>query len=138
MSNMTQLLGSNPLVQAMMQKGIPLSALAQQTPSSTNFQPDMQIPPYPVMPQRSPVAGVASALQQPAAPQPSISQMSFQAPGLPNPTMVKTTKPTENTISKKATGDESIMRVLANALHNLTKLAVGNQDAQRSSNNTNQ
>lgn len=127
---MLQMLGSNPLTQMMLQKGIPLSTLSQQTPSATNFQPDMQVPPYPSMPQLNPVAGVAQALQQPQQPQPAPMpqpQTSFQAPGLPNPAMVTSPKPPGQTKPKNPNKDQPILRVLAQTLQNLTKLAAGGQ-----------
>jgi hypothetical protein len=82
MSNMDKIIGSNPLTDLMLKQGIPLSALAQQTPSSATFQPDLQYPQPGPMPNRSMVAPAQQALNvgsnQPA-PQPTLQQPT-QAP----------------------------------------------------------
>lgn len=120
-TQMPQIIGSNPLTNMMLQNNInPLTGVSAAT---TNFQPDLQVPPFPQMPQLSPVAGVKKALQNPAGMPKSKTMLA------PAPTTLP--EPVEQTVAKKSTGDETIMRVLANSLHNLTKLAVGNQDARQ-------
>jgi hypothetical protein len=76
MAGMDDIIGSNPLVQQMVKAGIPLSALARQSPAAVGFQPDLQIPPMPPAPNRSPMAntaplntGAPSPATNPAIPQ---------------------------------------------------------------------
>lgn len=78
MPQMSQILGSNPLATSQMQPGLPLDVLSQMTPASPNFQPDLQIPPNPPMPDRSPMSGVPmNQPPQPATqPQMGVPQLS--------------------------------------------------------------
>jgi len=81
MSNMSDIIGSNPLINMMNEQGIPLSALAQQSPSSASFQPDLQYPQPSPMPNRSMVAPAQQALNVGTnQPQPQTQQPTQQAP----------------------------------------------------------
>jgi hypothetical protein len=68
MASMADIIGSNPLVQQMNNQGIPLSALSAVSPSSMNFQPDMQRPPLPPNGQGSPISGVPPLIPPQTAP----------------------------------------------------------------------
>jgi len=61
---MSQLLGSNPLSDAMARRGMSLSDLSQVSPSAATFRPDEQVPPFPPSPNLDPMAGIKTQLMQ--------------------------------------------------------------------------
>jgi hypothetical protein len=84
MGNMQQLIGSNPLYNSIQSQGLDPNILMGMSPAVPNFQPDLQVPPEPPMPNRSMVAPAQQALNvgtnQPAQPQQQPQPQSIQAP----------------------------------------------------------
>ena len=81
MSNMQDLIGSNPLYNSIQSQGLDPNILMGMSPSVPNFQPDLQVPPEPPMPNRSMVAPAQQALNQPQGqPMPQPTPQAPQAP----------------------------------------------------------
>jgi FtsZ-interacting cell division protein YlmF len=76
---MQQLIGSNPLYNSIQAQGYDPNILMGMSPSVPNFQPDLQVPPEPQMPNRSMVAPAQQALNV-GTNQPQTQQPSQQAP----------------------------------------------------------
>ena len=117
MPNMNSILGSNPLAEAMQRHGVPLSALAQQTPSSASFQPDMQFPqPQLPLPDKSPMSTMGNMPPQGA----TMPQATPQPAPTPIPPQPQTTP------MKDATGiynseAQMIIKALSDRLNSVTK-----------------
>ena len=116
---MTDILGSNPLMHTMNQQGIPLSVLAQITPSANNFRPDLQGIPFPPMPNKKVMASMGP-LQQPAQQAPQLPQQ-----GQATPQMAPSGPQSPGTQQMTPTGNpesDRIVKALIDRLDANTKL----------------
>lgn len=111
---MKDILGSNPLLQTLMNNGVPLNQ--QVTPSSTNFQPDMQALPFGQMPNKK-VMSAAGPMAPPPVP---------GVPNMPNPLKPVSMSKPKPLAGMAPAGSEnevqSIIRILGERAMALTRM----------------
>jgi len=128
MGQMNDIIGSNPLAGSLSRRGIPLGILARMSPGAAGFQPDLQTPPYPPMPDKTPhsIMGPLNVPNPTIAPQPQ-NPVPVQAPGttpnapLTSPVVGSTAPKNENVIMHPYEGEASgIIRILGDRLDKIT------------------
>ena len=122
---MSDIIGSNPLTQILQQQGIPLSALAQISPSSNNFNPDLQVPPNPPMPNIKPMA------QMGAMPQGAVGAATPQNNNIPG--QVRVNPSLQAKAPKPPSEGEMITKVLMDRLQTLNQKELNAKPSARRS-----
>lgn len=117
MAGMVDILGSNPLLSTLLNNGTPLNQ--QVTPSSANFQPDMQALPFGQMPNKSVMAAAGPMPGVPAMPQPT----SINGPTPLKPASMTKPKPLAGMAPAGSENEvQSIIRILGERAMALTRM----------------